>query len=177
MPENRHKEFERALEPLLDGAYRLSFRLTGVQQDAEDLLQEVLIKVYRQQAKFEAAPNPRAWLSRVIYNAFIDGRRRFARRQGHLHLVGSADAAADAGLNTGNPEVGPEGEALRRDDQRILQQALATLEPEWRAVLLMHDAEGYKLHEIHEITGLKLGTIKSRLHRARARPRRRAGRR
>jgi RNA polymerase sigma-70 factor (ECF subfamily) len=101
-----------------------------------------------------------------MYNLFIDEKRRFARRR--VHTVEEGEMAGDgiAGL--------PGGDDPLQENQRIehiqrLDRALAQLSDEHRIVVLLHDTEGYKINEIQELTDTPAGTIKSRLHRARAR--------
>ena len=161
-----NRDFDRLLRPHLERLYRFAFRLTGSGEDADDLLQEVLLKVYGQLASLAALEGPAAWLCRVMYNHFIDERRRFTRQR----LV-----SIDAGqLPGGSIEDLPGGEdpgkaAEHAEDIIRLDRALSVVSEEHRLVLLLHDVEGYKLKEIQDITGEPMGTIKSRLHRARAR--------
>jgi RNA polymerase sigma-70 factor (ECF subfamily) len=109
---------------------------------------------------------PGSWLSRVMYNLFVDQHRRFARQrmhlvdEGHLPGEGIADLAGD---------FDPVADRARLEKFRQLDGALQALSDEHRLVVLLHDAEGYKLQEIEGLTGIPVGTIKSRLHRARAR--------
>jgi RNA polymerase sigma-70 factor (ECF subfamily) len=109
---------------------------------------------------------PGSWLSRVMYNLFIDERRRFARHR--LHTIEEGEMAGDgiAGL-PGTDDPVQDHERLERMTQ--LDLALAKLSDEHRTIVLLHDTEGYKLTEIQELMGVPVGTIKSRLHRARAR--------
>ena len=167
VPMDHRATFEAQLKPHLERLYRLAFRLTGAVEDAEDLLQDVLIKLYRRRAELTSIGDLGPWLARVLYNRFIDDQRR--RRVRHLRLVTEArdDGAAVDQVATELP--GPENQAQIDGDIILVRKALAKLSPEHRAVLLMHDAEGYKLEEIHRVTGLPVGTVKSRLTRARAR--------
>lgn len=101
-----------------------------------------------------------------MYNLFIDERRRFARHR--LHTIEEGEMAGDgiAGL-PGTDDPVQDHERLERMTQ--LDLALAKLSDEHRTIVLLHDTEGYKLTEIQELMGVPVGTIKSRLHRARAR--------
>ena len=158
--------FQRLVQPHFDRLYRLAFRLTGRKAEAEDLFQELLIKAYGKLDDLVAIDEPGSWLSRVMYNLFIDERRRFARQR--MHTV-------EEGFLPGDGLEGFAGtEDPVRDNQRLeklkqLDQALAQLSDEHRIVVLLHDTEGYKLEEIHTLMNIPLGTVKSRLHRARAR--------
>jgi len=158
--------FERLLQPHLDRLYRLAWRLAGEKAAAEDLFQELLVKVFGKLDQLVAIEEPGPWLGRVMYNLFIDERRRFARQR--LHMVGEGALAGDglAGLPGPDDPVAERGLAERRER---LGDALERLSDEHRVVVLLHDAEGYKLNEIQDLMGTPVGTLKSRLHRARAR--------
>ena len=154
------------MRPHLERLYRLAWRLTGRKAEAEDLFQELLIRAYGKLDKLVNIDEPGSWLARVMYNLFIDERRRFARRR--LHTVEEGELSGDglAGL--------PGAEDPVHDVQRLerlerLDAALSQLSDEHRAIVLLHDTEGYKLSEIHELMNIPVGTVKSRLHRARAR--------
>ena len=154
------------MRPHLERLYRLAWRLTGRKAEAEDLFQELLIRAYGKLDKLVNIDEPGSWLARVMYNLFIDERRRFARRR--LHTVEESELSGDglAGL--------PGAEDPVHDVQRLqhlerLDAALSQLSDEHRAIVLLHDTEGYKLSEIHELMNIPVVTVKSRLHRARAR--------
>jgi RNA polymerase sigma-70 factor (ECF subfamily) len=157
--------FAELVRPHLESLYRLAYRLTGTVADAEDLLQDVLCKLYERRDELAAIESLGPWLKRVLHHRFVDGTRRRARQR--LVLVGSAESER-AAFEASFPPVAPPDAGSAFDVTR-LAAALAQLSVEHRTVLLMHDAEGYKLVEIQEITGIELGTLKSRLHRARAR--------
>ena len=161
-----NQTFERLVRPHFDRLYRLAWRLTGGKAEAEDLFQELLIKAYGKLDDLVAIEEPGSWLSRVMYNLFIDEQRRFKRRRMMTVEEGQLAGEGLAGLpGEGDPDY---------DNQRIetikhLDSALKQLSDEHRIVVLLHDTEGYKITEIQELTGIPVGTIKSRLHRARAR--------
>jgi len=165
--------FEQLVEPYLQRLYRLAYRFTGQVADAEDLLQDVLAKLYERRDELSSIEDLGPWLSRVLYNQFVDRQRQYARKRLRLvGAVGAGDGAPDDFLgNLESPEPGPAAAAEQAIDITCLGKALEALSLEQRTVLLMHDAEGYKLVEIQRITGIPVGTLKSRLHRARARVR------
>ena len=167
MSSEAHKAtFETVIRPHLDRLYRLAFRLTGHQAEAEDLFQALLIKAYGKLDDLVAIDEPGSWLARVMYNLFIDERRRFARRRLHTVDEGFLPGEGLEGL-AGEDDTLGDNERLQKMQQ--LDRALAQLSDEHRLIVLLHDTEGYKLKEIHNLTGLPVGTVKSRLHRARAR--------
>ncbi|NCF13712.1 MAG: sigma-70 family RNA polymerase sigma factor [Gammaproteobacteria bacterium] len=158
--------FERLVQPHFDRLYRLAFRLTGRKAEAEDLFQELLIKAYGKLDDLVAIDEPGSWLSRIMYNLFIDERRRFARQR--LHTVEEGYLPGD-GLEGFAGTEDPVRDHQRLEKLKQLDQALAQLSDEHRIIVLLHDTEGYKLEEIHKLIDIPLGTVKSRLHRARAR--------
>jgi RNA polymerase sigma-70 factor (ECF subfamily) len=101
-----------------------------------------------------------------MYNLFIDDRRRYARRRLLTIEEGQMPGDGIAGIQG---DEDPVLDNERREKILALDAALAQLSEEHRMVVLLHDTEGYKLNEIHELMGIPVGTVKSRLHRARAR--------
>ena len=166
LEKNQRASFDNLLRPHLERLYRLAFRLAGKKADAEDLFQDVLLKAFSRLDDLTEVREPGPWLCRVMYNHFIDNRRRFARAR----LVSVAENQLPGrDLESLPGELDPARDAERLDNIMQIDRALATLSDEHRLVVLMHDVEGYKIEEIHQITGDPVGTIKSRLHRARSR--------
>lgn len=164
--DNQRANFDGLLRPHFDRLYRLANRLTGAKAEAEDLFQDVLIKVYPRIDELLELDKPGPWLCRVMYNHFIDNQRRYARQR--LVVVPEAQLPGESveslpGLDD------PHRDQERRDDITRLHNALSRLSEDHRLVVLLHDTEGYQLNEIQELTGTPVGTLKSRLHRARAR--------
>ncbi len=166
MPQDNKEAFEIIVRPHFDRLYRLAWRLAGQKAEAEDLFQELLIKAFGKLDVLVKIEEPGSWLSRVMYNLFIDERRRFARHR--MHVVEDGEMAGDglAGL-PGKDDPALDHERLEKIQR--LDTALSKLSDEHRVVVLLHDTEGYKLTEIQELMGTPVGTVKSRLHRARAR--------
>jgi RNA polymerase sigma-70 factor (ECF subfamily) len=158
--------FERLVRPHFDRLHRLAWRLAGQKAEAEDLFQELLIKAYGKLDDLIQIDEPGSWLSRMMYNLFIDERRRFARRR--MHTIEEGEMAGDGLAGLPGPDD-PEFNQQRFERLTRLDAALSQLSDEHRILVLLHDAEGYKLDEIHRLIGIPVGTVKSRLHRARAR--------
>jgi RNA polymerase sigma-70 factor (ECF subfamily) len=158
--------FEKLVRPHFDRLYRLAWRLGGQKAEAEDLFQELLIKAYGKLDDLVGIDEPGSWLCRMMYNLFIDERRRFARRRMHTVEEGELDGDGLAGL-PGTDDPARDNERLQR--MQRLDTALSKLSDEHRLVVLLHDTEGYKLTEIQDLMGVPVGTVKSRLHRARTR--------
>ena len=141
--------------------YRLAYRLTGNQHDAEDLTQETFIRVFRSLSSYTPGTFE-GWLHRITTNLFLDQVRR--RRRIRMEPLGD-DARLLAGpIGLGSPERGFEHANLDGDVQR----ALDALSPEFRAAVVLCDIEGLSYEEIAATLGIKLGTVRSRIHRARA---------
>ncbi|WP_313277044.1 RNA polymerase sigma factor SigE [Timonella senegalensis] len=141
--------------------YRLSYRLTGNQQDAEDLTQEVFIRVFKSLGNFQPG-SFEGWLHRITTNVFLDQVRRKKRiRMDHM----GEEAATYADTSEfGSPERGFEHLNLDYD----IQEALDKLAPEYRVAVVLCDIEGLPYEEIAATLGIKLGTVRSRIHRARS---------
>ena len=167
MSSEANKEtFETLVRPHFDRLFRLAFRLTGRKAEAEDLFQELLIKAYRKLDDLVAIEEPGSWLSRVMYHLFVDEYRRFRRQRMHVVDEGFLPGDGLAGLAG---DDNPVRDHERLEKLRMLDEALSQLSEEHRIIVLLHDTEGYKMTEIEDLMGIPLGTVKSRLHRARAR--------
>ncbi|MEF8794373.1 RNA polymerase sigma factor [Thiohalorhabdus sp.] len=165
-------DFEAMVRPHVDQLYRVAYRFTGRREDAEDLVQEVLAKLYPRRQQLETVDQLGPWLTRVLYRQFIDNRRKKAR----LRLLENEAGAADPFDNMPSEARETETEVLARRDRSRLERALDGLNPDQRAVIVLHDMEGYTLVELSETLEAPTGTLKSRLHRARARLRKILGR-
>lgn len=153
------QRFEALVRPHYELLYRAAYRLTRSVHDAEDLAQEVCVRAYPRLEELAGLENPRGWLLCVMQRLFIDQTRRYERSH-----VESAAGAEDAFVSDA-PDIPEQAdEALRK--QR-LDRAWQRLGKEQRALLALHDIEGYSLAELTQMTGIKEGTLKSRLHRAR----------
>jgi len=160
--ETAPQRFAVLVEPHYETMYRVAYRLTRSAHDAEDLTQEVCVRAFARLADIEGLEQPRGWLLRVLYRLFVDSMRRYERKN-----VGSIDDVDEHVLAYEGPS--PVEEAERAFERRRLDGAWRHLDHEQRGLLALHDVEGYSLAELMELTGLKEGTLKSRLHRARVR--------
>lgn len=162
--------FESLLAPHFDTLYRAAYQFTGHQQDAEDLVQELLLKLYPKSAELTVLENPRTWLLRSLYNLFIDQHRKSTRNplRQRIEYTGSGEDAESRSLLDDMPgyEPGPEKMAHNGTLQAGLEQALDGLGEDQRTIVLLCDVEGYSLNEVAEILDIPIGTVKSRLFRA-----------
>lgn len=165
-------DFERVMRPHLPSLYRFAYRLTGTETDAEDLLQDLLLRLHDRADEIGNLDRPDIWLARVLYRLYVDEHRRSRLRPRPAADYRSGDPGDEddpvSGL-AGTPDLGPERRAERACDSKRLQRALDALPEDQRAVVLLHDVEGYRLTELTGLLDIPVGTLKSRLHRARRR--------
>ncbi|MQA87697.1 MAG: RNA polymerase sigma factor SigE [Streptosporangiales bacterium] len=140
--------------------YRLAYRLTGDPHDAEDLTQEVFVRVFRSLSSYTPGTFE-GWLHRITTNLFLDTARRRAR----IRFDGLADDAAE---RVHGREPAPDDAYHDRHFDADVQAALDALAPEFRAAVVLCDIEGLSYEEIAATLGVKLGTVRSRIHRGRA---------
>ena len=142
--------------------YRVAYQFAGNHHDAEDIAQEVFIKVYRSLERFRHEAQLSSWLYRIVMNACIDHRRR--------HLPAGAapfgEEAEHKMLNAPEETPGPEQRAYASELGAVLESAIADLPKGQRIVFVMRHHEGLKLCEIAEALGLAEGTVKRQLHAA-----------
>ncbi|MDT7592458.1 MAG: hypothetical protein QOK26_2374 [Pseudonocardiales bacterium] len=142
-----------------DRVYRLAYRLTGNAHDAEDLTQETFIRVFRSLASYQPGTFE-GWLHRITTNLFLD----MVRRRSRLRMEGLPDDTDRL------PGGGPDPEQIYSETHLdpMLQASLDELAPEFRAAVVLCDIEGLSYEEIGATLGVKLGTVRSRIHRGRA---------
>jgi RNA polymerase sigma factor (sigma-70 family) len=140
--------------------YRLAYRLTGNPHDAEDLTQEVFVRVFRSLSSYTPGTFE-GWLHRITTNLFLD----WARRKQRIRFEGLADEMAHR-LPGSEPTPAEAFDDSHLDDD--VQAALKALPPEYRAAVVLCDIEGFSYEEIAATLGVKLGTVRSRIHRGRA---------
>lgn len=161
--------FDLIIERYEQKVWQLAFRLTGDQQDAYDLAQEAFLKVYRYLAQFRGQSTFSTWLYRIVTNTFYDEVRRRKRRPNVVVSLDSSIETEDGEMTRELPsaEAGPEELSLQRETRQAVLAALAKLPPDYRMVLVLRDLQDKSYDEIAEILGLNLGTVKSRISRAR----------
>ncbi|GAA1307256.1 RNA polymerase sigma factor SigE [Saccharothrix xinjiangensis] len=141
-----------------DRVYRLAYRLTGNQHDAEDLTQETFIRVFRSLASYKPGTFE-GWLHRITTNLFLD----MARRRSRVRM----EALPEEHDRIRGDDPSPEEVYDETHLDPELQAALDELPPEFRAAVVLCDVEGLSYEEIGATLGIKLGTVRSRIHRGR----------
>ena len=161
--------FERDALQHLDALYRTALRMTRNPQDAEDLVQETYLRAYRFFDKFEPGTNLRAWLFKILTNSYINRYRKQATEPRVDSLDDSEEFALynhlDGGAATRGATV--EAQVLDRFAEEDIKAAIEALPPQFRMAVLLADVEGFSYNDIAEITGVKKGTVMSRLFRGR----------
>lgn len=164
----RRAEFEREALAHLDSLYATALRLTRSPSDAEDLVQDSLLKAYRFYDRFEAGTNLKAWLLKILTNTFINRYRRKTRER---NVFDGAEAGpVGEGVMSRSAMRGltdPVGNADRRLVAREIRVALDQLPEDYRLMIQLADVEELSYREIADIVGCPIGTVMSRLHRAR----------
>jgi RNA polymerase sigma-70 factor (ECF subfamily) len=142
-----------------DRVYRLAYRLSGNAQDAEDLTQDTFIRVFRSLSNYQPGTFE-GWLHRITTNLFLD----MVRRRNRIRMEALPEDYDRVPSDTPDPEQIYHDARLDPD----LQSALDSLAPEFRAAIVLCDIEGLSYEEIGATLGVKLGTVRSRIHRGRA---------
>jgi RNA polymerase sigma factor (sigma-70 family) len=145
--------------------YNLAYRILGDQAAAADATQDAFISAFKGIGKFRGG-SFKSWLMRIVTNACYDQLRHKQRRPtASLDALLVSDPAPIRPLT--DPGESPEEYTLRQELSRVIQAGMGTLPPEQRVALILSDVQGLSYQEIAEVTGVSLGTVKSRLSRAR----------
>jgi RNA polymerase sigma-70 factor (ECF subfamily) len=162
------KSLEEALALLQKTVFSFSMKVCGQRQDAEDTMQEVLLKSVPYLPKLDSPRTLMVWLYKVAKNRCLMSRRKskFAPKE-DLSLEELMPDRRELQKLSGSPDGTPESSLLRRENAKRLREAVRNLPAEYRLILVLHDMEELSDEDIAEITGLRTGTIRVRLHRAR----------
>lgn len=164
--DKRYEEFEKEALPHMDALYNFALRLTGDSDDANDLVQETYLKAFRFFDKYERGTNSKAWLFRILKNSYINDYRKQSKEPSKVDYddienfyenikssdVKSSHITQDAFSNLMGDEI---------------SKAIADLPEDFRTVILLSDIEGFTYEEIADFVDVPIGTVRSRLHRAR----------
>lgn len=159
----RERQFDRQIRPYLPALHRYACRLCGSRDDAEDLVQDLLLRLYEKQAIPKTLDKPQSWLLKVLYRQFIDWQRKTQRTPTLLNDDKEEAILAELHQREDTPDHAHEQERLQHD----LAWAINRLNEEQRILILLHDVEGFTLQELQTALETPVGTLKSRLHRGR----------
>ena len=153
--------FEELAMPLFDSLYNFARWIAHDSDDAEDLVQETYLKALRSFASFQPGTNFRAWIFQILRNTFLSSRSKLERRM--TDAIDSADDGHELALHTETPEM----ILINRSDSQQVQHAIEDLPVHYRETLLLCEVEEMSYQEIAEILSIPIGTVMSRLARAR----------
>ena len=162
--EDRRDRFEAQVLPHLDAAYRFARWLSRSPADADDLVQEAVLRAFR---GFDAlrGSDVKAWLLTIVKNCHLTALKQQQRR-GFVPLPEEHDVQDGHAMIATTPD--PEGSSIRRDEARTLDQLMSALPEDQREVLVLREIEEMDYREIATVTNVPIGTVMSRLARARA---------
>ena len=163
----KRKAFEAEAIPHMDALYRTALRMSKNENDAEDLVQEAVVKAYRFWDKFEQGSNCRAWLFKIMTNIFINEYRSKSRSPVAVNVDEIDDNFLYGQLSSLGKEEDPEKELFAKVFDDDVKNAIEELPDDFRLVVVLSFLEGFSYQEIADIADLQLGTVKSRLHRGR----------
>lgn len=155
-----NKDFERLAVPLLDGLFNFACWLSGDPDEARDLVQETFVKSLKGFPSFREGTNFRAWMFRILRNTFLTSRTGLERRNTQQE---DEDGFEESYVTGETPEIA----LIRRADAELVQAAITQLSPAFQEVVLLADLEEMKYQEVADALDIPIGTVMSRLARAR----------
>lgn len=164
---DKRKSFETEALPHMEALLRTALRMTKNKGDAEDLVQEAIVKAYRFWDRFEPGSNCRAWLFKIMTNIFINDYRAKSRSPLSVNVDDIDDNYLYGQLATVDPTANPEQELFAKVFDDDVKKAIDQLPDDFKMVVVLSFLEGFSYQEIANIADLQLGTVKSRLHRGR----------
>lgn len=164
------REFEQTALPLINNLYGAAMRLTRDPAEAEDLVQDSMVRAFRFWNTFQQGTNIKAWMFTILRNTFINGYHRRNRTKNFQQDVNSQMRSlgpAVAVANSTSLPPGPEEAVSSEITQRHIREALDSLPPDYRMAVTLADLEGLSYKEIAEVMDCPIGTVMSRIYRGR----------
>ena len=165
--------FKRLMRLFQNRLYNMAYRIIGNAEEAEEIVQDTCVKIYQSLDRFNKNSSLAAWIFRIAHNSCLDALR-IKQRKKALKLVtfdpqepSGAHGSAEGGLivsQAADPGPGPAEMLDSGEEGAVIAEKLSQLPHSQRAVVVLHDIEGFSYGEIAEITGEKVGTVRSRLH-------------
>lgn len=156
--------FSQLVEKYQDRLCRSLYRMTGSTHDSSEIAQEAFVMAYQKLDTFKGNSKFYSWLYRIAFNTFVSQKRKKTRIKGSLDSI--REASGEEPVDE-HPDASPEHRMHQTENQKLVQEALNSLPEEFREVLVMKEMDGLKYDEIAEIVGCPVGTVRSRIHRAR----------
>ena len=172
MEDDKRRKFEDTVIPYFNAIYNSAYRMTGDKSDADDIVQDVFLSAYKSFHQFPEGTHCKAWLYKILRNTFINRIKKKNREAGYLSFekfdesVGlrlKAEGFSSSGFSSAlslQPEI---NEGL----DETIQKALNKLPEEFRMAIILCDIEGFSYQEISEVLECPVGTVRSRINRAR----------
>jgi RNA polymerase sigma-70 factor, ECF subfamily len=165
---NTRESFEREVIPHLDSIYSMALRLARNPEDANDLLQETVLRAYRFFHQFTPGTNSRAWVLTILFNNFRNGYRKSGREQVSQSEAEFTERLEAESMAADQSETDPEALAFANVMAPEVTAALDSLPEEFRAALLLVDVEELSYQEVAGVLAVPVGTVKSRVSRGRS---------
>lgn len=160
--------FDRLVELCTPRVYNLAFRLVGQAEDAQDIAQEAFLRVYHALPRFKGDSAFSTWLYRIVVNVCQDEIKRRRRRPASFSELEAGEGQdGPSFLEMATTGETAEDTVTQRERTEIIQQAITRLPEAFRLVLVLYDIQGFSYQEIAEVLHMNVGTVKSRLNRAR----------
>ncbi len=163
-------DFDRLVLEFKDKVFNLCFRFLGNYEEADDCAQETFVKVYRSLKNFRGDSSVSTWIYRIAVNTCknrtASAQYRYSRRMVRLDEP-AMDGEDERPFEIGDKKLSPDIQADRNEKNELIQKAIGSLPADQRAVVVLRDVEGLSYEEVAETTGLNIGTVKSKLSRAR----------
>lgn len=162
----KNQIFNHEFLPLIHSMYNFGYRLTLDPDDAKDLVQDTYLKAYRFIDSFQKGTNAKAWLFRILKNSFINDYRKKSKEPGKVDYQ---EVESYYNSDEVDRQITPDlrVESLKDMIGDEISNALNALEVDFRTVIILCDLEGFKYEEMAKILDIPIGTVRSRLHRAR----------
>ncbi|MBI1938398.1 MAG: sigma-70 family RNA polymerase sigma factor [Ignavibacteriales bacterium] len=164
--EKLYTEFEKEALPHMNSLYNYALRMTGSEDDADDLVQETYLKAFRFFDKFEKGTNCKAWLFRILKNSYINDYRKHVKEPDKIDyedIQNFYETIKSDEVESKHYEQDAFSNLLDDD----ISKALTELPEDFRTVIILSDIEGFTYDEIADFVDIPVGTVRSRLHRAR----------
>jgi len=162
----RDKEYEKEFLPHIDALYNFAHRLTFNEDDANDLVQETYMKAYRFFDSYEKGTNAKAWLFRILKNSFINDFRKKSKQPAKVDYQ-EVETFYNSEDTPQNHTVDLRVESVQDMMGDEITNALNSLAVDFRSIIILSDLEGFTYEELSKILDIPIGTVRSRLHRAR----------
>ncbi len=166
------RSYEALVQRHMERVYRIAYRVVGNKEDAEDIAQDVFLKVYHGLKTFEQQASFSTWLYRITTNSALDSLEKMRRRQTNVRFFGRSQRNDEAGGDEvtkmqARPDDAPETQVIQRELRECIQRVLKTLDREQARLLIMRDFDDRTYDEIAQIFQAGLSAVKMRIHRAR----------